>query len=48
MIHIVFQETDINILAKSFDLDETLRGDIIQVRMTMQSALCKTSIRKKV
>lgn len=32
MIHIVFQEADINALAKSFDLDETLRGDIIQIK----------------
>jgi len=32
MIHIVFQEADIEALKKSFTLDETLRGDIIQVK----------------
>ncbi|MEO5997383.1 MAG: DUF3658 domain-containing protein [Chitinophagaceae bacterium] len=32
MIHIVFQEADINTLAKSFELDDTLRGDIIQIK----------------
>ena len=32
MIHIVFQEADIAALAKSFELDETLRGDIVQIK----------------
>lgn len=32
MIHIVFQEADIAALKKSFELDETLRGDIIQIK----------------
>ncbi len=32
MIHIVFQEADIAALEKSFDLDETLRADIIQIK----------------
>lgn len=32
MIHIVFQEADVAALRKSFELDETLRGDIIQVK----------------
>jgi len=32
MIHIVFNEADIDALAKSFDLDETLRADIIQIK----------------
>jgi uncharacterized protein DUF1835/uncharacterized protein DUF3658 len=32
MIHIVFNEADIDALAKSFELDETLKGDIIQVK----------------
>jgi len=32
MIHIVFQEADIAALEKSFELDETLRADIIQVK----------------
>ena len=32
MIHIVFQEADINTLAKSFELDDTLRGEIIQIK----------------
>ncbi len=32
MIHIVFQEADIAALAKSFELDETLRADIIQIK----------------
>lgn len=32
MIHIVFQEADIAALEKSFELDETLRADIMQVK----------------
>ena len=32
MIHIVFQEADIAALEKSFELDETLRADIIQIK----------------
>ncbi len=32
MIHIVFQEADIVALEKSFELDETLRADIIQIK----------------
>jgi len=32
MIHIVFQEADIEALQKSFELDETLTGDIIQIK----------------
>ena len=32
MIHIVFQEADIAALKKSFDLDETFLGDIIQIK----------------
>ena len=32
MIHIVFQEGDIAALEKSFDLDETLRADIVQIK----------------
>ena len=32
MIHIVFQEADIAALRKSFDLDETFQGDIIQIK----------------
>ena len=32
MIHIVFQESDIEALKKSFELDETLRGEIVQVK----------------
>jgi hypothetical protein len=32
MIHIVFQEADIDALEKSFELDETLQGDIIQIK----------------
>lgn len=32
MIHIVFQEADIEVLKKSFELDETMQGDIIQVK----------------
>jgi hypothetical protein len=32
MIHIVFQEADIAALEKSFELDETLKADIIQVK----------------
>ena len=32
MTHIVFNEADIDALAKSFELDETLKGDIIQAK----------------
>jgi hypothetical protein len=32
MIHIVFQEADIAALEKSFELDETLQGDIVQIK----------------
>jgi len=32
MVHVVFQEADIAALAKSFELDEALRAEIIQVK----------------
>lgn len=32
MIHIVFQQADIEVLEKSFDLDATLQGAIIQIK----------------
>lgn len=32
MIHLVFQHADVNALKKSFDLDETLQGDIIEIK----------------
>ncbi|HMI79854.1 MAG TPA: DUF1835 domain-containing protein, partial [Ferruginibacter sp.] len=32
MIHIVFQEADIAALEKSFELDETLSADIVQIK----------------
>ena len=32
MIHIVFQEADIDALQKSFELDESMEGDIVQVK----------------
>ena len=32
MIHIVFQEADIEALRKSFELDESLVGDIVQIK----------------
>ena len=32
MIHIVFQQADIAALSKSFDLDENLRGDIVEIK----------------
>ena len=32
MIHIVFQHADVAALKKSFDLDESLRGDIIEIK----------------
>ena len=32
MIHIVFQEKDVQVLAKSFDLDESLRGKIVLIK----------------
>lgn len=31
-MHIVFQQADINILSKSFDLDESLRNEIVQIK----------------
>lgn len=31
-MHIVFQQADINTLSKSFDLDESLRGEIIEIK----------------
>jgi len=31
-MHIVFQQEDVNTLRKSFDLDESLRGQIIEIR----------------
>src|SRR6476619_6699588 len=32
MIHIVFQEADVQALSKSFELDETLEGEVIQIK----------------
>ncbi len=32
MIHIVFQESDIEVLKKAIDLDETLAGEVIQIK----------------
>ncbi|MBC7828563.1 MAG: DUF1835 domain-containing protein [Chitinophagaceae bacterium] len=32
MIHIVFQEADVAALQKSFDLDEAMRGDIVEIK----------------
>ena len=32
MIHIVFQHADVAALTKSFDLDETLQGDVIEIK----------------
>lgn len=32
MIHIVFQEADKEVLTKSFELDETLRGEVVQIK----------------
>jgi len=32
MIHIVFNEADINVLQKAIELDETLQGEIIQIK----------------
>lgn len=32
MIHIVFQHADVAALKKSFDLDETLQGDIVEIK----------------
>ena len=31
MIHIVFQNADVETLSKSFVLDETLAGDVLQI-----------------
>ena len=32
MLHLVFQHSDINILRKAIELDESLKGDIIQIK----------------
>jgi hypothetical protein len=32
MIHIVFQQSDIDTLQKAIALDETLKGEIIQIK----------------
>lgn len=32
MIHIVFQHADVEILRKSFDLDETMQGEIVEIK----------------
>jgi hypothetical protein len=32
MVHIVFQEADVEVLQKAFELDETLQGDIIEIK----------------
>src|ERR1700709_251445 len=32
MIHIVFQEADVPALSKSFELDETLAGEVVQIK----------------
>ena len=32
MIHIVFNEADVDVLAKSFELDETMQGEIVLIR----------------
>lgn len=32
MVHVVFQQSDINALQKSFELDESLIGDVIQIK----------------
>ena len=32
MIHVVFQQADVHTLKKAIELDETLSGDIIQIR----------------
>ena len=31
-MHIVFQQEDVKIISKSFDLDESLRGEIIEIK----------------
>ncbi|MDQ6890023.1 MAG: DUF1835 domain-containing protein, partial [Bacteroidota bacterium] len=32
MLHIVFQKEDVNTLSKSFELDKSLRGNVIQIK----------------
>ena len=32
MIHIVFQEADVPALQKSFELDESMRGDVLEIK----------------
>ncbi len=32
MIHVVFNEADVNVLQKAIELDETLAGDIVQIK----------------
>ena len=43
MIHIVFQEADIAALEKSFELDETLRADIVQIKDDFADAAISAS-----
>ena len=32
MIHIVFNEADVDALQKAIDLDESLKGDVVQIK----------------
>src|SRR5687767_8871202 len=32
MIHIVFQQADVEVLRKSFELDESMQGDILEIK----------------
>ena len=32
MIHVVFNEADINVLKQAIELDETLQGDVVQIK----------------
>src|SRR4051812_42250342 len=32
MVHVVFQQADVSVLQKAIDLDETLQGDIVEIK----------------
>ena len=32
MIHVVFQQADVEALQKSFELDESMKGDILEIK----------------
>ena len=37
MLHIVFQHADVNLLNEAMKLDETLQGEVIEIKMNGES-----------